>query len=119
MITRQKAAGLTALVSTGLLATAACSGTTAPSQGGTSGGGASATKGGTLYYLTKRPAEHLDPQRIYIGRDLANMNRLVYRDLVSFPISTDLKEGTTPVPDLATDTGTVHRGRQGLVVHPE
>lgn len=110
MITRRKAAGLTALVSTGLLATAACSGTTAPSQGGTSGGSASATKGGTLYYLTKRPAEHLDPQRIYIGRDLANMNRLVYRDLVSLPISTDLKEGTTPVPDLATDTGTSTEG---------
>lgn len=110
MITRRKAAGLTALVSTGLLVTAACSGTTAPSQGGTSGGSASATKGGTLYYLTKRPAEHLDPQRIYIGRDLANMNRLVYRDLVSLPISTDLKEGTTPVPDLATDTGTSTEG---------
>ena len=32
-----------------------------------------ASSGGTIYYLTKRPAEHLDPQRTYIGRDLADL----------------------------------------------
>ncbi|MBZ5733818.1 ABC transporter substrate-binding protein [Nocardioides sp. TRM66260-LWL] len=42
---------------------------------------------------------------MYIGRDLANANRLFYRSLVSFPLSADPKEATTPVPDLATDTG--------------
>ena len=105
MTTRMRTATLTAVASAGLLAVAACSGTTAPSGGSSSSGSASATKGGTLYYLTKRPTEHWDPQRTYIGRDLANANRLFYRDLVAFPITTDPKEGTKPVPDLATDTG--------------
>src|SRR3954447_5134924 len=40
--------------------------------------------GGTLYYLTKRPAEHLDPQRTYIGRDIGNESPLVYRTLTNF-----------------------------------
>lgn len=105
MTTRMRTATLTAVASAGLLAVAACSGTTAPSGGSSSSGSASAAKGGTLYYLTKRPTEHWDPQRTYIGRDLANSNRLFYRDLVSFPITTDVKAGTKPVPDLATDTG--------------
>jgi len=67
---------------------------------------ASAPKaGGTLYYLTKRPAEHMDPQRTYIGRDLGNQSRLVYRTLTQY------KSGNADVskkilPDLATDTGT-------------
>src|SRR5689334_2902398 len=107
MITRNGA--LTLLAAGSVLAMAACSGTTAPSSSG-SGGAAGTAKGGTLYYLTKRSAEHLDPQRTYIGRDLANENRLFYRDLVSFPIETDVKKGTTPVPDLATDTGTSTEG---------
>jgi peptide/nickel transport system substrate-binding protein len=67
---------------------------------------AAGSKGGTLNYLTFRSAEHLDPQRMYIGRDLANMARLSYRSLVTYPVTTDVKKGTTPVPDLATDTGT-------------
>ena len=67
---------------------------------------ASAPKaGGTLYYLTKRAAEHMDPQRTYIGRDLGNQSRLVYRTLTQY------KSGNADVskkilPDLATDTGT-------------
>ena len=108
IITRNGA--LTLLAAGSVLAMAACSGTTAPSSSGSSGGPAGNAKGGTLYYLTKRSAEHLDPQRTYIGRDLANENRLFYRDLVSFPIETDAKKGTTPVPDLATDTGTSTEG---------
>src|SRR3954449_1723910 len=63
------------------------------------------TKGGTINYLTFRPSEHLDPQRTYIGRDITDMNRLVYRGLVSFPITKDPKKAVTPVADLATDTG--------------
>jgi peptide/nickel transport system substrate-binding protein len=105
-----RTAGLTAAASAGLLAVAACSGTTAPSGGTSSGGGTSAAKGGTLYYLTSRNAEHLDPQRTYIGRDIANETRLYYRNLVTFPISSDVKESTKPQPDLATDTGTSTEG---------
>jgi len=70
----------------------------------------SGSKGGTLYYLTKRPSEHFDPQRTYIGRDIFDMNRLVYRQLVSFPSNTtDPKKSLVPVPDLATDTGTPNK----------
>ncbi|MBK6874168.1 MAG: ABC transporter substrate-binding protein [Kineosporiaceae bacterium] len=76
-------------------------------------GGESARPGGTLYYLTKRPPEHLDPQRTSTARDLANLGRLVYRSLVQFPVTDDPDRATTPVPDLATDTGTSeHGGRQ-------
>ncbi|MFZ0161103.1 MAG: ABC transporter substrate-binding protein [Kineosporiaceae bacterium] len=71
---------------------------------------ASATPGGTVYYLTKRPAEHLDPQRTSIRRDLADLGRLVYRGLVQFPVTEDRERATTPVPDLATDTGTSEHG---------
>jgi peptide/nickel transport system substrate-binding protein len=93
------------------LATAAALVSLAACGGGSSSssdkkGATSSTKGGTVYYLTKRPSEHLDPQRTYIGRDLVDMNRLVYRQLVSFPVTSDKKAAVTPQPDLATDTGT-------------
>ena len=96
------------------LAAAAVAVTLAGCGGGTTSGnkgnGASEGKaGGTLNYLTFRPTEHLDPQRTYIGRDITNMDRLAYRGLVTFPITTDTKKGTTPVPDLATDTGTMSK----------
>jgi peptide/nickel transport system substrate-binding protein len=65
-----------------------------------------ATKGGTIYSLETAVTEHLDPQRVYVGRDISNLGRLVYRSWVTFPLgSTDETEGSTPVPDLATDTG--------------
>lgn len=84
---------------------AACGGgSTNPSSSNT--GSAAGKKGGTLNYLTFRPTEHLDPQRTYIGRDITNLDRLVYRGLVTYPIATNIKKGTTPIPDLATDTGT-------------
>jgi peptide/nickel transport system substrate-binding protein len=72
---------------------------------------AEGTKGGTLYYVTgPRLVEHWDPQRMYIGRDLTNASRLFYRGLTTFPVTADEKEGTTPVPDAATDTGTSTEG---------
>jgi peptide/nickel transport system substrate-binding protein len=82
-------------------------GSTNPNSGSSSAAG---KKGGTLYYLTNRPTEHLDPQRTYIGRDISNMSRLAYRSLVTYPITTDTKKATTPVPDLATDTGQSSNG---------
>jgi peptide/nickel transport system substrate-binding protein len=96
------AVAATVLVAVGL---AACGG------GSTSGGGSSTAegkKGGTLYYLSgQRSVEHLDPQRMYIGRDLLNMNRIVYRGLVTFPVTDDVSKAATPIADIATDTGTV------------
>ena len=65
-----------------------------------------AVKGGTVFSLEQAVTEHLDPQRIYIGRDISNLGRLVYRSWVDLPAgATDATEGSTPVPDLATDTG--------------
>lgn len=74
--------------------------------GGTSGSSStSSTTGGTLYYSTgTRNVEHWDPQRMYIGRDLANATRLFYRTL------TMLSGNNKLVPDLATDTGTASNG---------
>ncbi len=84
-----------------LLSLAACGGGSSNSDTSRTG-----SKGGTIHYLTKRPTEHLDPQRVYIGRDIANLDRLAYRGLVGYPVTEDEDEANTPVPDLATDTGT-------------
>src|SRR6478609_3831507 len=90
---------------------AACGG---DSEGGSGNPGSDETKageaGGTLNYLIFAPIEHVDPQRIYVGRDITNFSRTVYRQLVTFPISTDPEVSNTPVADLATDTGTSSEG---------
>lgn len=69
-----------------------------------------AQSGGTLYYLTKRPVEHWDPQRTYIGRDIYNAQRLFYRTLVVQPSTEDPQASLKLQPDLATDTGTAADG---------
>jgi peptide/nickel transport system substrate-binding protein len=82
------------------LAVAAC---------GSSGGSGSASGGkggGTLTYYIRSAYEHTDPQRSYLGVEMTNFSRTVYRSLVAFPISSDPATSTTPVPDLATTTGT-------------
>jgi peptide/nickel transport system substrate-binding protein len=79
-----------------------------PGEGPNTG---AAEAGGTLFYVSgPRLVEHWDPQRMYIGRDLSNANRLFYRGLTTFPVTDDAEEGTTPVADLATDTGTSSDG---------
>jgi len=86
---------------------AACGGDSEGGSGNPGSGESSAGEaGGTLNYLIFAPIEHVDPQRIYVGRDITNFSRTVYRQLVTFPISTDPDTSNTPVPDLATDTGT-------------
>jgi len=89
-----------------LVSLAACGGGGSASSSGKAGSQAATRKGGTLYYLTQRPTEHWDPQRTYIGRDIADASRLFYRSLVTYPVTSDPKKAVTPVPDLATDTGT-------------
>ena len=61
--------------------------------------------GGTLYLLTDRQLEHLDPQRMYDPEDLAFLGSTVFRSLLSYRSSPDPIDGTTLVPDLATDLG--------------
>jgi len=75
------------------------------------GGGDSGDSGSkALVLVSEDPIDHLDPQRIYVGADIADTTRLVYRQLLAYPSSTDPKESGTPTPDLATDTGTSTEG---------
>jgi peptide/nickel transport system substrate-binding protein len=101
---------LVAIATAGLLVSlAACGGGSTNDAAKKGNASAEGAKGGTLNYLTTRATEHLDPQRTYIGRDLSNMSRLAIRNLVTFPITTDKEKALTPVPDLATDTGTMSK----------
>ena len=91
------------------LALAACGGSSSSSS--SSGGGGEPQTGGTLYYLTNAEQfDQIDPQRIYTGEDLAFFNGTIYRTLTSYKFSPDAAEGTSIVPDLATDTGTATNG---------
>ncbi len=102
------------LTATGLVlslgaALIACGGDT--NDGGQGGGSAdSDATGGTLNYFINKPVEHTDPQRVYVGREITNFSRTVYRQLVTFPLDTDPDAASTPVPDLATDVGTSSDG---------
>jgi peptide/nickel transport system substrate-binding protein len=62
-------------------------------------------RGGTLTYYLSSGYDYTDPQRIYVGAELTNLRRTVYRSLVAFPISKKRAVADRPVPDLATDTG--------------
>ena len=64
-------------------------------------------KGGTLTFLTLADqTQHMDPQRIYTGEDLAWTGAYLYRSLTAYKYSKNEEEANTLVPDLATDTGT-------------
>lgn len=93
-----------------LLASTALAGCGGDDDGDNPESGAKSEKGGTLFYKIEDPMEHTDPQRIYVGRDISNTSRTVYRSLVTFGTSKDEEEGSTPIPDLATDTGTATEG---------
>ena len=66
---------------------------------------ASVPKGGTLYFITHQGQfDHMDPSRVYTGRDIAFFNSYLYRNLVSYkPVKG--AAGSSLVPDLATNTG--------------
>ena len=69
-------------------------------------------KGGTAYVLMTTATSNgdkftdMDPQRIYIGEDIAFFSATIMRTLTQYKYSADLKEGTSLVADAATDTGT-------------
>ncbi len=75
-----------------------------------SGGGApkptsSGQKGGTLTSLdVSGEYEATDPVGVYLGVEIANFRRVVYRGLTALPITAN--KNPKVVPDLATDTGT-------------
>ncbi|MDQ6937133.1 MAG: ABC transporter substrate-binding protein [Actinomycetota bacterium] len=116
---RTRGVALVATTAAAALALSACGGSagTKSSGGGTSsggsasaGGGGGGAAGGTIYYLTKRTVEHWDPQRVYIGRDISNSQRLFTRTLVQQPATEDATAALKLEPDLATDTGTSSDG---------
>ncbi|NDA41786.1 MAG: hypothetical protein EBX85_04080, partial [Actinobacteria bacterium] len=86
-------AASTSLVVSGLIAVGA------PAQSATP------QAGGILTMLEHEPRlDHLDPTRIYTGRDLAFMNSFHTRTLVAYnPVPG--AAGANIVPDLATNTG--------------
>jgi len=101
-----------AIAATGALVVglAACGGgsdnESSPGTGDTGG-----NKGGTITLLdTPLDYEGSDPASIYYGHQIAEFRRLVYRSLVAMPIDSDPKVSGTPIPDLATDTGTTPDG---------
>lgn len=104
---RMVAVGAAAALALGL---AACGGGSDNSPGDGGDSGAPSAKGGTLLYLQHFPFESVDPQRIYYGVELANFRRTLYRSLVALPFDNDPDVANTPVPDLATDTGTSSDG---------
>lgn len=69
------------------------------------------TTGGTIYLLMQGEQwNQVDPQRIYTGEDLAFFGGTIMRSLTAFQLSPDVREGTTLVPDMATDLGTATDG---------
>lgn len=106
-------------IAAGALILAACSG--GSSDGGSASPDSSASSsaapsgegqpGGTLTILS--PAEQilsLDPQVVYTGEDLAFLGATIQRSLTAYQVAPGDTEGTTLVPDMATDTGTASNG---------
>ena len=103
----------------------ACGGTSPSTAPGASGPAATggpvvtanpdeAKTGGTIYVLTQAEQwNHVDPQRAYTGEDLAFFGGTTMRALTAYKFSPDEKEGTSLVPDMATDLGTASNGGAG------
>jgi peptide/nickel transport system substrate-binding protein len=107
---------------TAMLITACGGGTNTPAPQGSSGTGAAPTanptfdqeaakKGGTIYILSQSDQwNQVDPQRAYTGEDLAFFGGTIMRSLTAYKFSADPAEGTSLVPDMATDLGTATDG---------
>lgn len=78
--------------------------------------GPQATVGGTAYILMTTATSNadkftdMDPQRIYIGEDIAFFGATIMQSLTGYKYSADPVEGTSLVPDAATDIGTPSNG---------
>ena len=76
---------LAAAAATALAASlAACGGSSSDGGSNNDKSSAQGEAGGTLTYLLASPLGHIDPQRIYVGRDISNFGRTTYRQLVTF-----------------------------------
>jgi peptide/nickel transport system substrate-binding protein len=90
------------------LSAAACSSSTTTSSSSSSA--PAAVKGGTLNILMSTQTEHWDPQRVYVGVNIEEGNRLFTRTLTTWTPTTSDTEVPKLVGDMATDTGTVSNG---------
>ena len=93
------------LVAAGALALTACGGSGGSGTSSSAGGaGGTPTKGGKITMLSQAEQwNNVDPQRVYTGEDLAFFSGTIFRTLTAYKFSKDAKEGTSIVPDLATD----------------
>ncbi len=104
-------------VTVATVALAACTGSSSTTKSSSASGpaGASTTAspagpsssktGGTIYYSDgTRDVEHWDPQRVYIGRDIADESRLFTRTLVQYGTGAGSSSNAIH-PDLATNLG--------------
>lgn len=67
--------------------------------------------GATIHILAQAEQwNHVDPQRIYTPEDVAFFGATTMRALTAYRVSADPVEGTTLVPDMATDLGTPAEG---------
>ena len=66
---------------------------------------AAGKSGGTLIFVTQQQQlDHLDPTRVYTGRDLAFLNTYLFRTLVAYKYKAG-NAGYQLTPDLATNNG--------------
>lgn len=70
-----------------------------------------ARPGHTIHILTQAEQwNHVDPQRLYTPEDIAFFGATTMRSLTAYKVAADPVEGTTLVPDMATDIGTATDG---------
>jgi peptide/nickel transport system substrate-binding protein len=100
---------LAAVASVGAILLAACGGGSSSSEDSSASGAAGSDggqKGGTITQLTGAEQwQHVDPQRMYTGSDIAFFTGYTTRTLTQYKYSAG-PDGTTIVPDMATDLGT-------------
>ncbi len=95
------------LATTAVVATVSACGSSSSTTSASSSAAVAAVKGGTLNILMSTKVEHWDPQRVYVGVDIAAGNRMFTRTLVSWTSTANDTEQAKLVADLATDTGKV------------
>jgi len=102
---------LAAVVSVGALALAACGGGGSSSESSAAASGGSTTEGaagGTITMLTNAEQwQHVDPQRMYTGADIAFFSGYTTRTLTQYAYAPGAA-GTELIADMATDIGTAN-----------
>ncbi len=103
---------LAAVATVGALVLAACGGGDSSSEESAAASGAAGsdggTAGGTITMLTNAEQwQHVDPQRMYTGADIAFFSGYTTRTLTQYKYA-EGAAGTELIADMATDTGTAN-----------